>query len=80
MQSLKINKSSVKCLRTSLIELAFKAQARREGGQGGHLAVGPVLLRGPILRLQVDIITLFFNLIMSLLAENCVSDMSYKAF
>ena len=51
------------------------SQARREGGQGSHLAPGPVLLRGSILRLQVDIITLFFNLIVSL-AQNCVSNIS----
>ena len=47
-------------------------------GQGSHLATGPVLFRSPILRLQVNTITitLFFNLIVSLLAQNCVSNLN----
>ena len=73
-------KSQVSATGHNKSKFGWCGQARREGGQGGHLAPGPVLLRGPILRLQVDIITLFFNLIGSLLAENCVSNMSYKAF
>ena len=45
---------------------------------GDHLASGSVLLKGSILRLQVDtIVTLFFNLIVSL-AENCVSNITWN--
>ena len=46
------------------------------GAAATALGPGPVLLRGSILRLQVDVMTLFFNLIVSL-AENFVSNIRF---